>query len=224
MLQGRSWPQTLQVNCLTLPAPANPSQGSNSPALRLKHRSHQVPEHLDTCPYGGRQSMFQVPCACSCSERPPADGGSLLHLGHCAQRAGPPSRIPGRLLLMRRVVAECCLAPLHLSRPTATFIVARPLAVAHKIMSQVASQNFLSDAALEATLNNRADFADILADLGFVSPAYAAHCNSANAIEDSYGQDAMSGNARVIKAAICAGEDPSLQCIDRGNTRLLLKA
>lgn len=85
--------------------------------------------------------------------------------------------------------------------------------MAHSSMLQVASQNLLSDAALEATLNNRADFASILADLGFVSPAYAAHCNSANASEDSYGQDAMSGNARVIKAAICAGEYPPLQIL-----------
>ena len=85
--------------------------------------------------------------------------------------------------------------------------------MAYSMMLQVASQNFLSDAALEATRNNRADFASILADLGFVSPAYAARCNSANAMEDSSGQDAMSGNARVIKAAICAGKIPPLQSL-----------
>ena len=90
--------------------------------------------------------------------------------------------------------------------------------MAHSSMLQVASQNFLSDAALEATLNNRADFAGILADLGFVSPAYAVHCNSANAVEDSYGQDAMSGNARVIKAAICAGEYPPYTSIEAAPT------
>ena len=86
--------------------------------------------------------------------------------------------------------------------------------MAHSSMLQVASQNFLSDAALEAALNNRADFAGILADLGFVSSAYAAHCNSANPMDDSYGQDAMSGNARVIKAAICAGEYPPQTSIE----------
>lgn len=64
---------------------------------------------------------------------------------------------------------------------------------------------FLSDAAMEATLNGRAEYARVLADLGFVSPDYAISCNTLDVPEDIYGQDAMSGNARVIKAAICAG-------------------
>ena len=71
---------------------------------------------------------------------------------------------------------------------------------------QAASQMFLSDAAMEATLNGRAEYATILADLGFVSPDYAACCNTSDALGDACGQDDMSGNARVIKAAICAGE------------------
>ena len=96
--------------------------------------------------------------------------------------------------------------------------------MAHNIILQVASQKFLSDAALEATLNTRAEFAGILADLGFVSPAYAAHCNSAIAMEDSYGQDTMSRNARVIKAAICAGENPLLQSVDLGNATFSLNS
>ena len=37
MLQGRSWLQTLQVDCLTLPAHANISWKQEPPALRLKH-------------------------------------------------------------------------------------------------------------------------------------------------------------------------------------------
>ena len=115
---------------------------------------------------------------------------------------------------MRHAGAACWLAPMPLSCPAAALIVIRRLSMAHSSMLQVASQSFLSDAALEATLNNRADFAGILADLGFVSPAYAAHCNSANAMEDSYGQDVMSGNARVIKAAICAGEYSPLTSIE----------
>lgn len=67
---------------------------------------------------------------------------------------------------------------------------------------------FLSDAAMEATLHGRAEYAGILADLGFVSPGYAAQCNASDLQEDTSGQDSMSGNARVIKAAICAGELP----------------
>ena len=69
---------------------------------------------------------------------------------------------------------------------------------------------FLSDAAMEATLNGRAEYARILADLGFVSPDYATHCNSLGISEGPDGQDAMSGNARVIKAAICAGRTTTL--------------
>ena len=65
----------------------------------------------------------------------------------------------------------------------------------------------LSDAAMEATLNGRAEYARILADLGFVNPDYAARCNSPGTRPDSNCQDAMSGNARVIKAAICAGKN-----------------
>ena len=74
-----------------------------------------------------------------------------------------------------------------------------------EVALQVATQMFLSDAAMEATLNGRAEYARILADLGFISPDYAMSCNSIDIPEDTHGQDAMSGNARVIKAAICAG-------------------
>lgn len=70
---------------------------------------------------------------------------------------------------------------------------------------QAASQMYVSDAAMDATLNGRAEYARILADLGFVSREYAAHCNSPGTSEDVDDQDAMSRNARVIKAAICAG-------------------
>ena len=121
-------------------------------------------------------------------------------------------------------MAACWLERVHLYCPSATLNDIRQLAMAHNSVLQVASQNFLSDAALEATLNNRADFAGILADLGFVSPAYAAHCNAANALEASHGQDAMSGNARVIKAAICAGEKSSLQVNNSGTTNFSHKA
>ena len=74
---------------------------------------------------------------------------------------------------------------------------------------QVASQMSLSDAAMEATLSGRAEYACILADLGFVDSDYAARCNMSGIQEDPDGQNAMSGNARVIKAAICAGKAAS---------------
>ena len=77
---------------------------------------------------------------------------------------------------------------------------------AEEALLQVASQMHLSDAAMEATLNGRAEYARILADLGFVTSEYAARCNSPGTMEGADGQDAMSSNARVIKAAICAGE------------------
>ncbi len=77
---------------------------------------------------------------------------------------------------------------------------------AEEALLQVASQMHLSDAAMEGTLNGRAEYARILADLGFVSSEYAARCNSPSIMECADGQDAMSNNARVIKAAICAGK------------------
>lgn len=80
----------------------------------------------------------------------------------------------------------------------------------------MASQLHLSDAAMEATLNGRAEYARILADLGFVSSAYAARCNSPDITEGADGQDAMSSNARVIKAAICAGKNATTEQADCG--------
>ena len=80
---------------------------------------------------------------------------------------------------------------------------------AEEALLQAASEMYVSDAAMDATLNGRAEYARILADLGFVSAEYAARCNSPSIAEDD--QDAMSGNARVIKAAICAGTS-ALHC------------
>ncbi len=79
---------------------------------------------------------------------------------------------------------------------------------------QWAAQNFVSDAAMEAALQGRAEYARILADLGFLPVGYAGACNNnaQNPSEEEYAHyDEYSSNARVIKAAICAGEN-SLPC------------
>ena len=61
---------------------------------------------------------------------------------------------------------------------------------------------------MEAILAGRQDLAFKLADLGFISHAYAASINQQQspppACNTSH-PDAFSGNARFIKAAICAG-------------------
>lgn len=75
--------------------------------------------------------------------------------------------------------------------------------------AQLASESFVSDAAMEATLQGRADFAGTLADLGFLPRTYVNDaCSTSGCDSDADGHaglDEYSGNARVIKAAICAG-------------------
>lgn len=81
------------------------------------------------------------------------------------------------------------------------------------VLLQWASQNFVSDAAMEGTLQGRAEYAGILADLGFLPVSYVASCrNSAHELDSHY--DECSLNARVIKAAICAGER-RLSCCEK---------
>lgn len=62
---------------------------------------------------------------------------------------------------------------------------------------------------MEAILAGRQDLAFKLADLGFVARAYAAGINyekrTAGPADHMSNPDAFSGNARFIKAAICAG-------------------
>ncbi len=65
---------------------------------------------------------------------------------------------------------------------------------------------------MEGTLQGRAEYAGILADLGFLPVSYVASCrNGAQELDSHY--DECSLNARVIKAAICAGER-RLSCYD----------
>lgn len=62
---------------------------------------------------------------------------------------------------------------------------------------------------MEAALQGRAEYAGILADLGFLPDGYAGACSNGaqNTAEEEYTHfDEYSSNARVIKAAICAGE------------------
>jgi hypothetical protein len=85
-------------------------------------------------------------------------------------------------------------------------LLRKPLASILAVLVQVASQMFVSDAAMEATLQGRAEYAGILADLGFLSREYAQSFNNAEAagkLDPAF--DEFSGNARIIKAAICAG-------------------
>ena len=77
---------------------------------------------------------------------------------------------------------------------------------------QAAAAKFVSDAAMEATAATRADFAAQLADLGFLPPSYARACaEGARALPpDAAAFDDASGNARIVKAALCAGFYPSV--------------
>jgi ATP-dependent RNA helicase DHX57 len=62
----------------------------------------------------------------------------------------------------------------------------------------------------------RRQYADILADLGFVPPGYAVQAGRGGAGASraqqqqrySHDVDQYSGNARVVKAALCAGFYP----------------
>ncbi|CAL8471800.1 g11342 [Coccomyxa elongata] len=82
---------------------------------------------------------------------------------------------------------------------------------------QWAAQNSVSDAAMEAALQGRAEYAGILADLGFLHAGYAGACSNGTQgpSEEEYAHyDEYSCNARVIKAAICAGFYPNILRVD----------
>lgn len=55
---------------------------------------------------------------------------------------------------------------------------------------------------MEAILAGRDDFAAALADLGFANREY---CHALQAGSTSESLDKFSGNARIVKSAICAG-------------------
>ncbi|KAK9846310.1 hypothetical protein WJX81_001334 [Elliptochloris bilobata] len=78
--------------------------------------------------------------------------------------------------------------------------------------AQAAAAHFVSDAAMEAMAATRADFAAQLADLGFLPCSYARACaEGAHPLPpEAAAFDDASGNARIVKAALCAGFYPSI--------------
>ena len=65
---------------------------------------------------------------------------------------------------------------------------------------------------MDATLAGRADYAAVLAELGFVPCEYlqALSEQSEEAISQ-HSLDEFSGNARIVKAALCAGASGHLR-------------
>lgn len=74
-----------------------------------------------------------------------------------------------------------------------------------------ASDNFLSEQALDAVRASRADFARTLAEMGFVEPSYATHIEDGAAMDTSPGSpDEFSQKGKIIKACVAAGAYPNL--------------
>lgn len=72
---------------------------------------------------------------------------------------------------------------------------------------------FLSEAALEAVQAGRADFAATLTEIGLLPASYQAqlqHYQPAAGSQELHAFDLFCNNARVIKAALCAGEPCAL--------------
>ncbi len=62
---------------------------------------------------------------------------------------------------------------------------------------------------MEGILAGRSDYAAALVDLGFVSHSYCRGINDGQVDPTPLGPDEHSGNARIVKAALCAGADLS---------------
>lgn len=77
---------------------------------------------------------------------------------------------------------------------------------------QYCVQNFLSESALDAIEAGRAEFAATLMDMGLLPPSFQAwlHQQTKSAVAPSDSEahefDAYCNNARIIKAALCAGK------------------
>ena len=77
---------------------------------------------------------------------------------------------------------------------------------------QYCAQNFLSESALDAIEAGRAEFAATLMDMGLLPPSFQdwLHQQSRSGAATSQSQphefDAYCNNARIIKAALCAGK------------------
>lgn len=74
---------------------------------------------------------------------------------------------------------------------------------------QFCTQMFLSEAALEAVQAGRADFAATLTEIGLLPVSYQAqmqHNRSSLGSQEVHAYDQFCNNARVVKAALCAGQ------------------
>ena len=67
---------------------------------------------------------------------------------------------------------------------------------------QVSQRFFLSEPAMEAILAGREDYAAALTDLGFSDHGFSEALRSGSS---KHPLDEFSGNARIVKAAMCAG-------------------
>ena len=83
--------------------------------------------------------------------------------------------------------------------------------------SRYCTEYFVSEQAMEAIRQGRRQFAQILADLGFISHAYVSTVDRPSLAEDgqpangAYGEpDEYAGHARVVKAALASGFYPQL--------------
>ncbi|KAL3157309.1 hypothetical protein ABBQ38_001539 [Trebouxia sp. C0009 RCD-2024] len=87
------------------------------------------------------------------------------------------------------------------------------------------AQNFLSESALDAIEAGRAEFAATLMDMGLLPPSFQAwlHQQSKSGVAPSdtnpHEFDAYCNNARIIKAALCAGYYPSILRVEHPAVR-----
>lgn len=77
---------------------------------------------------------------------------------------------------------------------------------------QFCADNFLSESVLEAVQAGRADFAGTLVDMGLLPASYPACLQRpgqpSSAQQELHAFDQFCDNARVVKAALCAGAKP----------------
>ncbi len=88
-----------------------------------------------------------------------------------------------------------------------------------KDASRYCTEYFISEQAIDAIRQGRRQFAQILADLGFISSLYVASVDRPS-LEVGYGEpDEYAGHARVVKAAIASGMYPQLLRVENPATQ-----
>ena len=75
---------------------------------------------------------------------------------------------------------------------------------------QFCAENFLSESAMEAIQAGRADFASTLVEIGLLPASYQAPTQQqpgkgSSSDPELHAFDQFCNNARVVKAALCAG-------------------